>query len=434
MPIIIFLFILTGIWILCNEYCRISRKRRITFGTFCFFFLAVFCCIIPGLTLWTGDLSRCHHHSEFYATLSYLLTLICCLSSYFGYKIGRSNNKGNRNLQINPIHNRNITLATLIFLIISGISLYLYTSGYGGIVQTMMLGGQIRASFIQSENHFTFFKHFIPLSIISSLLIYTDVFIFKHRNRIFIKILLLVVSVVISLVYIMANDGRLLAGLYLLLFIIIKFKYKLEFKRTSLKKLVYTGVGVCILILMIIILSESWFNTIRDVSSDTTDKQTLLDSILREFNFIYVGLHTAVYYHINSNIDFVAINDLINGLFAWLPTSAKPLIYEDVWDFNTRMINDGGYGQSPLNIVGQSFNDLGLIGEVTIPFLFMYIVGRIEKKLINDYSTSGLVFFCIIGFYLGKAMTYFSFYNIMMNVFFIAIAWGMYNYIICRVK
>ncbi len=256
----------------------------------------------------------------------------------------------------------------------------------------------------------------------------------KHRNRMFFKMLLLLVSIVISLVYIMANDGRLLAGIYLLLFILINLKYKFELKKTSLKNLLYEGLIVCVLIFIIIILSESWFNAIRDVTSDAEDKHTLLDSILREFNFVYVGLHTAVYYHINSDIDFVAINDFVNGIFAWLPTSAKPLIYEDVWDFNTRLINDGGYGQSPVNIVGQSFYDLGLIGEFVIPFLFMYIVGKIERIFINDYSTAGLVFFCVIGFYLGKAMVYFSFYNIMMNIFFIAIAWVMYNYIICRIK
>lgn len=434
MALIIALYILTGIWVMCIEYRKVSRSRKITFGTFCFSFFAVFCCIIPGLTIWDGDLSRCIRHSEFYAAISYFITLICCISAYLGYNTGRSHYKSKRKERLDDINSRNITATAVILLIISIISLYLYTSGYGGIIQTMMSGGQIRASFIQSENQFTFFKHFIPLSIISSLLIYTDIFIKKNKKKIFFKILLLIVSIIISLIYIMANDGRLLAGIYLLLFIIINLKYKFEVKRTSLKKMIFGGLFVCVIIFFVIIQSESWFSAIRNVTSVSTDKRTILDTILGEFNFIYVGLHTAIYYQINSNIDFVIVNDFVNGLFAWLPTSLKPIIYEDVWDFNTKLINDGGYGQSPVNIVGQSVYDLGLIGAFLIPFLYTYIVGKLENIFINNYSTVGLVFFCVIGFYLGKAMMYSSFYNIMMNVFFIAIAWMVYHYIIAKLK
>ena len=119
--------------------------------------------------------------------------------------------------------------------------------------------------------------------------------------------------------------------------------------------------------------------------------------------------------------DYVILNDLLNGLFAWLPTSLKPVALADVWDYNTQLINDGGYGQSPACLAAQSFYDLGLIGLLVVPFTYTYIVGKVENLLDNDYSTSGLVFYVTLGFYFAKGMAYFSFYNIMMNIFFVVV-------------
>lgn len=195
-----------------------------------------------------------------------------------------------------------------------------------------------------------------------------------------------------------------------------------------MRKITYTSVVVCSIIFILIIESENIFNLFRDRDVISHDNSAL-DILLSEFNFIYVGLHTSILHTLDSNTNFLLINDLANGAFAWLPTSLKPIIMEDVWDYNTKLINDGGYGQSPVNIVAQSFYDLGLIGVFIIPLIYTYIIGKFEKIFKKDYSTIGLVFFTVLAFYLGKGMAYFSLYNLMMNLFFIFFSWCIYKFI-----
>lgn len=432
MPIVIALYLITGIFALWIECIKIIKTHHISFGSFCFAFFSVFCCIIPGLTLWDGDLSRCRNHSEWYAFITYLLTLVVYISAYVGYYLGNASSKPKYrpNHLINDKGDKNITLFANILLIISIISLYLYSSGYGGIVETMLQGGTIRSSITKSSNSFTFFKHLIPVSIIASLLLYTQLFIKKRKQLIVWNIIALILSFIISLIYITANDGRALAGIYILLFIIISLKYKFEIKHSSFKKMMINSILICSIIFVLIIESENIFNIFRE-RDIISNENSALDVILSEFNFIYVGLYTSVKYILDSG-SFLISNDVINGIFAWLPTSLKPIILDDVWDYNTHLINDGGYGQSPVNIVGQSFYDLGFFGIFIIPFLYTLILGKLDNFFNNNYNTVGLVFFTTLAFYLGKAMAYFSLYNIMMNIFFIVLSWYIYKLIISK--
>ncbi len=435
MPIVIAIYIFTGVCVLCIECHRLVCDRRISFASFCFTFFAIFCCIVPGLTLWYGDLSRCRNHSEWYAFITYILTFAVYIFLYLGYNLGDSKHQSKYLvLQIHNKHygNSNIILYASVLLLISIISLLIYSSGYGGILQTMLLGGQIRGSFIQSSNSYAFFKHLIPLSIISSLLIYTNLFIFYKKSYLFIKYCLFILSFIVSIVYIAANDGRLLAGIYILLFIIINIKYKYEKLHVSIKKIAFTSLFVSILIFTLIIGSEYILNSFRGYEGSTTD-QSVFDVILSEFNFVYVGLYTAIINILEYDSAFLLLNDITNGLFAWFPTSIKPIIMDDVWDINTALINDGGYGQSPVNIVGQSFYDLGFIGICIIPFIYAFILGRLNVFFKNDLSTIGLVFFSVTAFYLGKSMVYFSLYNIMMNIFFIVLSWFLYKILFSKV-
>lgn len=319
-----------------------------------------------------------------------------------------------------------------VLIVVSTVSLYLYSSDYGGIIQTMLKGGQIRASIIQSSNSYAFFKHLIPLSIIASLLVYTDILIKHNTKFLFYKSFIFILSFAISIIYITVNDGRMLAGIYILLFIIIAIKYKFEKKHASLKRIIIISVIVCACIFVLIIESENIFNAFRDKEMMSSEN-SVLDVILSEFNFIYIGLYTSVNYGLDYSPNFLILNDLTNGIFAWLPTSIKPIVMEDVWDYNTLLINDGGYGQSPANIVAQSFYDLGIIGVFIIPFAYTLILGKLNNYFKNNYSTIGLVFATVLAFYMGKAMVYFSLYNLMMNIFFIVLSWYMYKLILSKI-
>ena len=431
MGLIIILYIVTGLIVLRNEYRRVIKERCISLGTFSFVFFSILCLIIPGLTIWKGDVSRCKDNSLFYVFLSYVVTFVSLIFAYWGYNRGRKT-KNNIVKATKITKNRNLLLTSFVLLVISLIALYYWSSGYGGIFNVMLVGGHIRASFIQSTNSLMFLKHLIPMSIISSLLMYTDLFIIRSKRYRFFKFLIFILSVIVSFIYIIANDGRMLAGTYLLYFILIYLKYQYEVLHVSIKKIIVSSVIIVSLIFFIIIQSESWFATYRNAEVEVLNR-SVLDIILGEFNFIYVGLNTALYSVLEDHAYYTLFNDIINGLFAWLPTSIKPIVLADVWDYNSILINDGGYGQSPTNLPTQAYYDLGIVGVMFVSYIFLYFIGSIEKRLRGNYTTIGLVFYVVIGFYLCRGVAYFSMYNIMINMFFIAISWLLYKHLFSKI-
>lgn len=436
MEIVILLYIITGVIVVYREYKTVIKLRKITMGTLCFLFYAILCCIIPGLTIWKGDVSRCKDYSTYYAFISYIATLLALIASYWGYS--KSNRLVKQTIapektSIEVVNgNKNLLFASVFFLVVSLVSLFYWASGYGGIVNVMLVGDQIRSSFLSSTNSLMFLKHLIPLSIISSLMMFTDIFVNKDKGHRFFKMLVMTASIIVSFIYIMANDGRMLAGTFLLYFVMIILKYQYEVKGNSVQKIATYSIAIIAAIFFVIIQSEAWFAEIRHANVSESEHD-ILGIVLTEFNFIYISLNTALYTVINGISDFVLINDLLNGLFAWLPTSLKPVALSDVWDYNTLLINDGGYGQSPACLAAQSFYDLGWLGLIIVPFVYTYIVGKVENLLNNDYSTSGMVFYVTLGFYFAKGMAYFSFYNIMMNIFFVVVGLIVYRKLLVKV-
>ena len=166
----------------------------------------------------------------------------------------------------------------------------------------------------------------------------------------------------------------------------------------------------------------------KNESYESSSNSGIVETLSKEFSFIVSGTQNAMIENSTMSGNFMIINDVVNGVFAWLPTSLKPIILEDVWDYNTRILNTGGYGQSPTSIVAQSIYDLSFLGIIIIPVIYGMLIRKFEKAL---EKRKGNFFYdtvyVVLGYYLCKGIPYFSFYNIMINTFFIFIAIFIYN-------
>lgn len=432
MTISAILYIATGLLCLVCETKRILKERRLSMIAISLFFFGFLCCIIPGLIVYNNYEIKNSSNSDFVILTSYILTLITYISLRIGYFHERRK-VAHINEQIHREGNKNILLSAFVFLCVSFIALYLWSSGYGGLLSVMLLGNQIRASFVESTNSFMFFKHLVPISIVSSLLMYTELFVNNSREHRFLKYILLLVSIIISLIYIIANDGRMLAGTYFLYFILISFKKKFEIEKQPVASIMLRSTLVIVFIFFIILSSERWFSNLRELEASSSESKTIIDVFMSEFHFIVSGLYSSINDSFNGIYHFTIFNDLLNGVFAWLPTSLKPIILDDVWDINTNILNDDGYGQSPTSIVAQSFYDLHILGVVVIPYFYARVIAKIEKALDGNTSTFGLVLYTTLAFYFGKGMAYFSIYNIMINLFFIVFSWILYKSFLSKI-
>ena len=220
-----------------------------------------------------------------------------------------------------------------------------------------------------------------------------------------------------------------LAGVFILLFVLISIKNSYEVKGIKVSKLIIRSIILITIVFILILNSESFFALFRKTTGEEKSESLgFVGTVTKEFSFIVSGLQSAFKTRINGTAGLMIKNDLINGIFAWLPTSLKPITLVDVWDYNTTLLASGSYGQSPTSIIAQSVYDLGMPGVLFIPFFYGFLIKKIENLLAAHVnSTFYNTIYLVLGYYLAKGIAYFSMYNIMMNIFFIVIAILVYT-------
>lgn len=411
--------------VIIKETLVIYHSHKIRIISLCNFFFGIFLCGLPAIYYYDPPI----HFDTVNILVGFINTCVCFVMLQCGYRFIQIR----RRKKIVKTYRVKIGLLAFVLVAISISALILYSSGYGGINGLMMSGNLIRSSNIQSTNSLTFFKHFIPLSIVASLLLYNYIFVLKQNNYKNISfwaqlIFLFIPSIIISYIYILANDGRLLAGMYIVFFILISIKHKYEFVGIPFKILLVASLFWLCLAWSLMIGSETIMVGYRHGNVSDSSDLGLRESVIHELSFIVTGTDKSIEkIDYTSFSQFMIINDFTNGLFAWLPTSLKPTKFDDVWDLNTNYINPSLIGQAPTCIVAQSYYDLGLLGIIIIPFFWGGMIKKLEGWLNGCHDVFMNTIYMVIAFYIAKTMVYFSLYNFMMNVFFIFLSWLVYK-------
>lgn len=434
LEVISFLYLLFSVIGIITVIREIHKSHKISIMSMCNIMYIAVLCIIPALILY-GYSSESNAKDFIKYEQEYLWTfyvqLIITVIGYVFFNLGYCIKQRDREKKETQKKDNTILISVL-FSVISLISLLLWASGYGGITGLLDNANFIRAGWIKSSNSFTFFKHFVPLALLASWMLFNA--IIKRKIDKFVRkvivLLLLVLNIAISSIYIQANDGRLLLAIYILLFFVIYLKYIYETKSVKIMLLLFRFAIVLLVFVVILFNADSILRDLRGETPIEEKNATVLENISDEFSFIILGTQTALEHNYSDNAELMIDNDVINGVFAWLPYSMKPIILEDVWDHNTRLINTKSYGQSPTSIVAQSVYDLGLVGIIIIPFLYGMFIKKTEK-LLEAYKNNVFyeTIYVALGFYLSKGIPYFSLYNIMINTFFIFVAIFIYKFV-----
>ncbi|MBS7173923.1 O-antigen polymerase [Blautia sp.] len=433
---IIFIYSVFTFWSLYGIINNVRKYHSITIMSLCKLMYIITLAIVPiityGVYLRGNNVSTLSYDERDVWTLYVIAvyTVIAYIMFIFGYKIKQ------RQYQEKYGSNQSeIIVLITILMIISIVSLILWSSGFGGINQLLINANSVRAGFITSLGNKAFFKHFVPMAMIVSFLTFNYLFIDKADNSTQEKVYVWVsflISIIISVLFILANDGRMLAGVYVGLFFLLVIKNDYEVKQKSLKSIVLKMLVLSALALVVIINADEIFRIMKGekviVAATTDSEKDIFSSIAYEFSFTLTGAQEAILSHARGYGNYTLWNDIVNGIFAWLPTSIKPVMLTDVWDYNTSLLNTGVYGQAPTSMIAQSIYDLGMFGILFIPCVYGVVVRKIEK-ILTSYKNNlfASTIYIVLGFYLAKGITYFSLYNIMMNVFFIVVACIVYK-------
>lgn len=427
--IIIAVYFVFTVIALFAEISRIKKTREIRIVSLCRGLFILANVFIPGV-LFCGYLSDGIESLVFYDswyTWTFYFGAFATIATYFMFSFGY-NIKQKIISQKSPGNASKTTLLASIFVLISVVALILWASGYGGVQMLVAMANPIRAGAVRSTSNVAFFKHFVPLSLLASFLLFNRLVIARDSKSISeaaFLVFLFVISIAISIVYILANDGRLLAGVFVLLFFLLIIKNEYEVKKKSLAKILFKSAVLLMICLSIILNVDVLFKAFRgNTTLVEPTKEPIMQVLSKEFYFVASTVQTAIMNRAYGSAPLMIMNDIVNGLFAWLPTSIKPMILLDVWDYNTMLRNTGAPGQTPTTIVAQSIYDLGIIGFLIIPFFYGMIVKRVEK-IFDSYQDNPFAktVYVVLGFYLAKGMVYFSIYNLMINTFFIVFGW-----------
>lgn len=418
---------------------KVARTKKISIMSMCNVMYLLILCVVPAIILfgYTNDLRNTSgiifsKNTVWTFYLQLVLTVIGYLFLQLGYMIKQRESKPYAELP----KQKNLFISVL-FTLISAISLVLWASGYGGVGALVANASLIRGGWINSANSYTFLKHFVPVSLLSSWMLFNS--LIRKEVKGFIRtlgvLLCFVCNVALSSIYIQANDGRMLVAVYILLFFVIYFKYQYEIKKANIVPMLVKFGIVFVIAVVILFNADTILRIMRNENLNTADSDSsIVKTITHEFSFIIAGTQTSLLQYESGEGKLMIVNDIVNGALAWLPTSLKPISLEDVWNYNTSLVNAGGHGQSPTSVVAQSVYDLGLLGVIIIPFLYGLFVRKVENIL---EKRRGIVFYdtvyVALGYYLSKGLPYFSLYNIMLNMFFVVVAIIVYS-IVHKIK
>lgn len=417
---------------------NIARQHKLSIMHMCSVMYIATLFVVPAIILF-GYINRGIYPSgisfddcdlwTFYVQM--FLTIIVYIFLHLGYMVKQRSVE-----QYFTNKNQHILFNAIIFSVISMVSLVLWASGYGGITELVANANRIRAGRLLSSNSFTFFKHFVPLSLLATWMLF-NLIIRKEIQNSYMKFwagMLLLGDTVLSSIYIQANDGRLLLMVFGLMFFLIYFKYQYEIRSAKTSSMMLKASIILFASTFIIFNADAILSMMREEISVELESIQLIKNISGEFAFIISGTQRSLLQFASTDFKWMIGNDIINGVFAWLPTSMKPIILEDVWDYNTGLLWTGGYGQTPTSIVAQSVYDMGMLGVIMIPFIYGIFIKKVELIL---EKRKGNIFYdtvyLVLGFYICKGIPYFSIYNIMINTFFVVIAIFIYK-IITRVS
>ena len=404
------LFVILGVLILIYCYINVNKNQVVT--------VYIFCCVFFSIMAFaSATYLYCNDSDEIIDIYSFIAVIIAFICFLVGYNIAKTK-KQVFNYSIVEVSKFNYRVILLILL--SAAALYLYSQQYGGIAKTMILGNAIRSN-NAGHNSMAFLKHFIPVCVTASVYLFSYIYLSKNKIGIIRRtfmLCLLGISTILTIMYILANDGRLMVGYFLLAMMIVVIKFKVEYAKVNLFKYTIITLLGFFFVWSVMVGSEK---IMREQAGGTfqSESRNFVESFGNELSFVERGFEAAV----TKNDSYMIYNDVINGIFAWLPTSLKPIKLEDVWDYNTRLIDSTAIGQFPCSLIAQSYYDLNIIGLFIIPFLYGIFIRLVEKILTkkdNIFAYSTYILCCL---YLGKAIMYFSMYNIMMNIFFIVISW-----------
>lgn len=308
---------------------------------------------------------------------------------------------------------------------ISCVSLYLWLRAYGGFWGLILIADQVRDGVSDVQNSMAFFMR--PAKMIM-LVFFMSIMLIKNRYNSGINIFFLVVSFFLSILMLLALDGRLGMVSFLAITVLQIYNF-FEIGEFDWKKL--GGILLFCVVAVIILTNMNVVTLYLRTGNWLTEKNTAaVEGFLREFSYIFVGAQNAVSMWRSGEIPYLIGQDIMAGLFAWIPSSLRPDWIINVWDYNTALCVIGSQrtGQLPCDFITTSLYDLGLAGPIVLGFFWGQIIRMLDYNHRKVQNPAFDVLYYAVSMRIFRLVNYCLLYDFVLGSFDIFLTFVIWKF------
>ncbi len=354
--------------------------------------------------------------------LSWLLSVIGYVVISIGYRsrfkfvIGQFSENRNHFLVEDDGIDEKLQIVAFLTLGIGVASLLLWTRAHGGVFSFILNANAIRSGFTNVVNPFGFFKHFAGCLLMASYAYFVLVLYFK-RNK-YLNSVFFFVAFVFSTLFLLASDGRMGAGFFLLtlVFIFIQKRVIKDGKNIRIGRLILICiVGMVIVSLMLKMDDYTYYLRNGNWQIKSKEKSSLA-SLIYELSFVLRSEQLAI--QGVGEVGCQLINDICYGLTAWLPSSIFRSPFPRLWTINTTL-SGASIGELPCGIIAQGYYDLYFVGVLLLTFVYGRIIKKVDSMSIE--TPFGMTVYAAFLFSLLRIIAYGMLYDFMQGMFKIVV-------------
>ena len=349
-----------------------------------------------------------------YFLIVLLLAIIGYIFIHLGYRI-KIIGKGIKNIDVK---NKKFFMVSVLLMCIGTGALLLWTKAYGMPWDIFPYASQIRSGVVEIYNPFTFVKPFCYFSVIAT---YNFIIIWESKKwkLNFSVSLCLAISIFSSIIFLIANDGRMLMLIYVLvplIYFLLKRKRKIPIVKLAI---------ISILMLLIVGNIDKFTYLIRNHEKSTRETNDSISSIIvDEFSYTYSNSVNFLYMKEKGIIQgFTELNDLYNIIFSWIPERFTPDNVVTLFERNTSYY-DNASGTLPTDLITASLYKFGYIGIFIIPVLVGILIRILDEYFQKNTDSFKEMFFILVSIYLPlRLVAYYDLSNILFGCFYIIISY-----------
>ncbi len=291
----------------------------------------------------------------------------------FGYYSPSAQKYGSR-VTITSRSESVIWLITIIILLLGWISIYIYSTQYGGIVQAITNANFIRSGAVEGQA-LGFFVRLLYFSFFATYLIASLLFIKKNQKRKFLVWLLFILAFASSLIAAFMVSARATMVLALINFYLAYLLYK---RKLALPLLIPTLIAIVLFIVYGKILfyslsgaSEGGYievvSRFQEAAGETESESSFLASLIQVFSYGFVSSYAAFSEHYPLRL----LSDWLYGIGSYLPDRLIEVnIPPSVSTNNTQYLLGHNEYKIPAGFIASCVYSWSWVGVVIFSFSF----------------------------------------------------------------